>query len=125
MGKCKANQLGDAIAKELSGYSQDVTDGIKKSIKTVSEECRDDIRKNSPRLTGNYAKGWAKKVGYEVKDAIRMIVYNKTDYQIAHLLEHGHAKAGGGRVEAVPHIRPACEKAEEYLGKEVKVVVKG
>ena len=53
MGKCKANQLGDAIAKELSGYSQDVTDGIKKSIKTVSEECRDDIRKNSPRLTGN------------------------------------------------------------------------
>ena len=63
MGKCKANQLGDAIAKELSGYSQDVTDGIKKSIKTVSEECRDDIRKNSPRLTGNYAKGWAKKKG--------------------------------------------------------------
>ena len=74
MGKCKANQLGDAIAKELSGYSQDVTDGIKKSIKTVSEECRDDIRKNSPRLTGNYAKGWAKKVRYEAKDAIRIIV---------------------------------------------------
>lgn len=122
--KTTINGLADAIAKELSEYSQDVTDGLKKSVKQVANECKDEIVQNSPVLTGSYKKGWGTKISYEASDDIRITVRNKTDYQLTHLLEYGHAMPTGGRVEGKPHIRPAEENAAEKLMQKVKVVVK-
>ena len=117
--------LADAIVQELAAYRQEVTDGLKQEVKAAAKECREDIRQNSPVLTGRYRKGWQDKVAYEGDEDIRVIVRNRTDYQLTHLLEHGHAKAGGGRVEGRPHIGPSERRAEEKLMKRVKVVVKG
>ena len=125
MGGIKIDDLADAIIGELAAYSQEVTDGLKQEVKAVAKECKKEIQQNSPVLTGSYRKGWQAKTAYESKSDIRVIVRNRTDYQLTHLLEYGHAKRGGGRVDGKPHIRPAEKRAEEKLLKKVKVVVKG
>lgn len=125
MANIKIDDLASTIAKELTEYSQEVTDGLKKDIRTVAKECAKEIKINSPKDTGEYAKSWGTKVLYEGTNDIRISVYNKKHYQLAHLLEYGHDKVNGGRVEGKPHIRPAEEHAEQKLIKKVKVVVKG
>lgn len=125
MDTVKIDGLADAIMKELTEYNQEVTDGLKKDIRTVAKECAKEIRINSPKDTGEYAKSWGTKVLYEGTDDIRISVYNKKHYQLTHLLEYGHAKVNGGRVSGKPHIRPAEEHAEQNLMKKVRVVVKG
>ena len=92
MAKTSVNDIAEAIAKELEQYSQDVTDGLKKEVKQVAKECKQEIQRNSPMLTGGYKKGWRDQVEYESREDIRVVVRNKTDYQLTHLLENGHAK---------------------------------
>lgn len=125
MKRCKVNNMASEIASEIARYRDDVTDKTKRDVKEVARECRDDIRERSPRKTGEYAKGWTDKVAFEDKDALRVTVYNSKKHQIAHLLEYGHVKAGGGRVAGRPHIAPAEQAAEEKLGKKVRVTMKG
>lgn len=125
MAKTSVNDIAEAIAKELEQYSQDVTDGLKKEVKQVAKECKQEIQRNSPMLTGGYKKGWRDQVEYESREDIRVVVRNKTDYQLTHLLENGHAKVNGGRVPGKPHIGPAEQNAEKKLLAAVKVVVRG
>lgn len=124
-GSIDIDDLASAVAEELAKYSQEVTDGMKKEIKKASRECKQEIQQNSPVLTGSYKDGWRAKVAFESREDIRVVVHNQTDYQLTHLLEHGHAKATGGRVEGRPHIGPAEQNAEKKLIEKVKVVVRG
>ena len=125
MDKISVNDLTNAIVKELQEYSQDITDGVKDVVKQVGKECANEIRQNSPKRTGKYKKGWGSQIAFENREDIRVIVRNKTSYQLTHLLENGHAKVNGGRVEGKPHIGPAEQNAEKKLLNKVKVVVKG
>lgn len=125
MATVKVEDMASVIVKELEEYSQDVTDGLKESIKTVSKECVKEIKEKSPSRSGKYKKGWKNKVSYEDKSDIRITVYNSKKPQLAHLLEFGHAKVNGGRVSGKPHISPAEQNAEKKLMKKVKVIVRG
>lgn len=107
----KVSELAQELAQGLSEYSQEVADAIKKATDEVAEEAVQELKSTSPVLTGSYAKGWAKKNTYESKSSKRNTVYNKTDYQLTHLLEKGHVGRDGRRVKAIEHIRPVEEKA--------------
>ena len=119
-------ELARTVAEELESYRQEVTDGVKDSVRQVSRECLAEIRAGSPRKSGRYRRGWRAEVSYESAEDLRITVRNRTSYQLTHLLEHGHVNVlTGGRTEGIPHIRPAEQHAAEKLERRVKVVVKG
>ena len=126
--KIPLQELEIAIVQELQQYSDEVAEGIRREVKAVAKETVKTLRASSEAAftggTGEDARGWASRVEYESEDDIRVRIYNRKKPQLTHLLENGHAKVNGGRVEGHPHIGPAEKRAEEKLGNTVKVVVK-
>lgn len=121
----KSEQLADAILKELTSWSREVTDALKDECKTVADDTAKQLRQISPKRRGAYARGWDSKVTYDDWKDIRVTVYNKGHYQLTHLLENGHAKVNGGRVSGIPHISIAEENAAKELEEKVKVRISG
>jgi hypothetical protein len=62
---------------------------------------------------------------HEDSESIDLVVHSRNRYQIAHLLEHGHAKRGGGRVAARPHIASAEQRGSEKLVEAIESKLKG
>lgn len=116
--------FAEAISAELAAYSDEVTEAVKAECNDVADECLQEIKANSPVQTGKYKKAWRKKVEFENREDIRIRVFNAKYPGLTHLLEKGHAKVGGGRVEGRPHIKPAEQHAAEKLTNKIKVKLK-
>lgn len=112
--------MDEAIMKELKKYSKVASEDLKEAVKETGKDVRKDISANAPVRTGKYKKSWTVKTVSETAESIELVVHSKNRYQIAHLLEHGHAKRGGGRVRAIPHIKPAEERGEKELEAKIK-----
>ena len=119
------DQLAAAIEKELNDYKELASDELKKAVKKAGRTTKNDINESAPVLTGRYAKSWKTKVTAEDYTSIEVTVYSPSRYMLAHLLEHGHAKRGGGRVRAIPHIAPAEEHATTQLISDIEKALKG
>lgn len=118
--------LAAAIASQLEQYGNAVTEDLKKQVKASAKECVELIREKAPKDTGAYADSWKQKTTQESTHSITCVCYaGNGEYRLTHLLENGHAKAGGGRVEAKPHIAPAEEEMRANLDKRVEIICKG
>ncbi len=119
------DQMGDAIMEELEKYADLAADDLKAAVKETAASVRKDIQAGAPVDTGKYKKSWLVKNVHEDAESIELVVHSRNRYQIAHLLEHGHAKRGGGRVAAQPHIASAEQKGNEQLVKTIEQKLKG
>lgn len=108
--KVKVGELADAIMKMMEEVKEVSADAMKTTIKKTGRTIASEIKATAPRRSGKYASSWRSSVESEGAMSISVIVHSSNRYQIAHLLEHGHAKRNGGRVAAIPHIAPAEEK---------------
>ena len=117
--------IGKEILDALENYSNEVCRRVNISAQTCAAELQKELRSTSPKKTGDYAKGWRIKKDYKSEYRLgRFVVYNKTDYQLTHLLEYGHAIDGGTRrVKAHPHIAAAKEKAVNNFVREVEKAI--
>lgn len=112
--------LAVEIAATLADYTEDVQKSIELDVAAVAKETKDELKNTSPKLTGNYAKGWAVQKIPTTSGRVSYRVYNKNAPHLTHLLEYGHKKVTGGMVRAIPHIDPANRKAQESLLKKIK-----
>lgn len=118
--KVSIDGLADAVMENLMEYADLASSDVKKAVRKAGNTTRKEIEAGAPKDTGAYAKSWAVKTTKESSSALQVTVHSKNRYQIAHLLEHGHAKRGGGRVAARPHIAPAEETAAQQLEEEIE-----
>ena len=109
------DSLADDIMAGLQEYVSLANDSMKEAVKKTATSVKKEISANAPKDTGKYAKSWATKKTGENSHSLEMIVHSKNRYQLAHLLERGHAKRGGGRVSGKPHIAPAEENGVQLL----------
>lgn len=114
----KIQDLSKAVEQTLTEYAGVVYSDLEDATAEASKTCAEEIRSNALGYGWkDYAKTWTKtKEREKTRSASKWIVHAKNGgYQIAHLLEKGHAKRGGGRTRAFPHIAPAEAHAEERL----------
>lgn len=124
MSEINIDNLASEIANTLTKYGQNVQKGINVSSNKIAKKVVKTLKQKSPEKTGGYKNGWTSNKEQEFLTNTNHIVYNKTDYQLTHLLENGHAKANGGRTAGRPHIRPAEELAKLEFIQEVEEVIR-
>ena len=122
--RVRIDQMAHVIMEGLQEYADLATDDLKAAVKKAGDSAKKDIQENAPVKTGAYKKSWTVKTTKETSNAMEVVVHSKNRYQLAHLLEFGHAKRNGGRTKAIPHIAPAEKKAAELLEKEVEAALK-
>ena len=108
----KIDQLADTVMKGMEDYAKLAVDDLKADVQKAGKTVKRQIESTAPKKTGKYSKSWAIKKTRETSDSIQIVVHSKR-YQLTHLLEFGHAKVNGGRVEGKPHIRVARDNANE------------
>lgn len=122
--RCRIDQMAHVIMEGLQEYADLATEDLKKAVKKAGDSAKKDVQANAPVKTGAYKKSWSTKTVRENANAMEIVVYSRNRYQLAHLLEFGHAKRGGGRTRAFPHIAPAEARAAEMLEREVEAALK-
>ena len=119
MKKCSIDEMGNVIQKEFEEYIDLTAKEIKSICKEVADDVCETIKDKAPVDTGAYKKSWDVTLTEEKNNGVVYTVHSKTQYQLTHLLENGHAKRNGGRTKAQPHIAPGENLAIRELKQKV------
>lgn len=118
MPRIKAADLSSKIKQILDDYEVEVVYDMKEATKAVTKAGVKKVKANAGVFggTGKYKRGWTSQVE-EGRLSAQGVIYNKSVPGLPHLLEHGHAKRGGGRVAGTVHIAPVEEEIEQEFVK--------
>jgi len=118
-------QFAEEFMQILKEYTEDVTQAIEKETESTADKILKETKNLAPKRTGEYARSFGK-TKKKLSSGLECYVWNKKHYRRVHLLEFGHAKRGGGRVAARPHLRPAHDKyIDGYLNNIRQIIKRG
>ena len=121
MSKTTLDTLADDIGKILEEYQDDVKQNLDQITKQIAQKGQQALKNESKsKFKGDrYWKGW--KVDLQVgRLDTKATIYNASLPGLPPLLEKGHAKRNGGRVEGTVHIAPIEEKLVAEFEKQVR-----
>lgn len=121
------DQLGEAINRELTLYSDNVIDGVKKQAKKSMAQLVKDTKATAPvgKRTKHYRDSIKSKKLSENDRSVSYAWYvGGSDYRLSHLLEDGHALRNGGRVNGTHFIKNASDPILEKYIEAVEEVIR-
>lgn len=123
-----AESITAQMDKILGEFIEGVQDKTNKTTKATAQETVKQLKATSPKRPGGgrYAKGWAVK-DESAGQLSSFRVYNRTDYQLTHLLENGHIirnkKGTYGRTAPIKHIEPAADEGAVTLERKLREAI--
>lgn len=118
--KSPIDKLNDTIKTILADYKDNVDASLADIGREIGKQGVAELKQESKRAypnSFNYHKEWKYKIE-STRAGERTIIYSGVP-GLPHLLEFGHAKRGGGRVEGRAHISVVEEKLIDIYTKEV------
>ena len=120
----RPEQFEKAVIKALAEYGDEVLEVTEKAVKSNARQTVSALKGSSPANTGRYARGWSHKAQKGGAFKLSETVYNRTDYQLTHLLEKAHPTGGGGHYPShVDHTGIIARIEEEYTNKFMEEVM--
>lgn len=115
--KIGPDDLGSAVRSMLDDYREDVAGAVCAAVVETGKQALKTVREKSPKDRGDYGKGWrmTKAESGLLTHQTSVTIHNAKFPHLVHLLEKGHQKAGGGRVEGIPHVSIAEDEARKRL----------
>lgn len=115
----------EAMQEALASQYDIAIEAVTEIVPAVAKDAVRMLKRNAPKNTGKYAKGWTHKVETG-RMRVGATVYGKTGtYQLAHLLERKHRLRDGRESKEFVHIKPveewAITEATDRLAHEIEM----
>lgn len=124
--KVTVDNLQDAIKDILEEYSDQIYENLDEITQRIGKKGVEAVKNSSKEAFNGkkYASGWTM-TAEKQRLYTTVIIHNKKQAGLAHLLENGHVKANGtgryGQWDGVEHLLPVEEKLiDEYESEVVR-----
>ena len=120
--------LGEAISKELTIYSEQVTEAVDAAAAKAVKELVEKTKATAPagkRKAKNFKRSIAsKQVRKTTTESVYAWYVKPPNHRLTHLLVHGHATKDGGRTKADPFLQNALDAVLPQYEKDVEEAIK-
>lgn len=115
--------LRKQVSALLEQYGDEIKEAVQEVATEVGKESANIVRQKSAahKLTGSYMKGWTSAVDTGKYGSVSVRIYNRTDWQLTHLLNNGfYSIRAGRRIDGDGHIDSAEEEINNLLVKKLE-----